>query len=64
MANISAQLLAVLRCPVTGSTLVQHGDQLVSTVDGPNGVPCTYGIIDGIPVLLRPSGDAPSDTQE
>jgi uncharacterized protein YbaR (Trm112 family) len=49
---------------VTGSTLVQHGDQLVSTVDGPNGVPCTYGIIDGIPVLLRPSGDAPSDTQE
>ncbi|TKV28352.1 hypothetical protein FDK12_06685 [Arthrobacter sp. NamB2] len=54
MANIPAQLLDVLRCPVTGSKLVQDGDVLRSSSPGPDGEPLTYGLDEGIPVLLRP----------
>lgn len=54
VANISEKLLAVLRCPVTGSTLVQDGGELVSTANGPAGVPLRYTIDEGIALLLRP----------
>lgn len=54
MANISENLMAILRCPVTGSTLVQEGLELVSTDNGPAGVPLRYTIDEGIPLLLRP----------
>ena len=54
MANISEQLMAILRCPVTGSTLVQDGQELVSTANGPDGVPLRYNIDEGIVLLLRP----------
>ncbi|MDQ0092617.1 Trm112 family protein [Paeniglutamicibacter psychrophenolicus] len=52
MSNLSAQLIAQLRCPVTGSTLVQHGDILVSTGTGADGETYGYDIIEGIPVML------------
>jgi hypothetical protein len=51
---LSSALLAVLRCPVTGSTLVQEGDELVATASAPNGTTPRYPIEDGIPVLLPP----------
>ena len=54
MPNLSPSLLAVLRCPVTGSALVQDGDELVATAPGPDGVVPRYAIEDGIPVLLAP----------
>ena len=38
MPKISPELLSVLRCPVTGSPLVQEGDELVSTVAGGSSV--------------------------
>ena len=53
MANLPARLLDVLRCPVTGSTLVQDGELLRSSDDGPDGRPLRYELEEGIPVLLR-----------
>ncbi|MDQ0734002.1 Trm112 family protein [Arthrobacter agilis] len=52
MANLPAQLLDVLRCPVTGSKLVQEDSVLRSTAPGPDGGTLTYGLDEGIPVLL------------
>ena len=54
MSPISPDLLAVLRCPVTGSALVQEGEFLVSSVTDGTGNPVRYSIDEGIPVLLRP----------
>ena len=54
MAKISVDLLSVLRCPVTASRLVQEGNELLSTVPGPDGQPLRYAIDEGIPLLLRP----------
>jgi uncharacterized protein YbaR (Trm112 family) len=54
MPNLSPSLLAVLRCPVTGSALVQDGDALVATAAAPDGAAPRYAIEDGIPVLLAP----------
>lgn len=54
MPKISPDLLSVLRCPVTGSTLVQEGDELVSTAAGEGGDKLRYAIEDGIPLLLPP----------
>ena len=54
MSNLSAQLTAQLRCPLTGSTLVQHGNTLVSTGTGANGETYSYDIVEGIPVMLAP----------
>ncbi|MDN4612543.1 Trm112 family protein [Arthrobacter burdickii] len=53
MANLPQQLLDVLRCPVTGSRLVQEGAVLRSTAEGPDGGALTYELDEGIPVLLR-----------
>ena len=54
MPKISPELLSVLRCPVTGSTLVQEGEELVSTAAGDSGEKLRYAIEDGIPLLLPP----------
>ncbi|MEV7131777.1 hypothetical protein AB0N24_02700 [Arthrobacter sp. NPDC093128] len=54
MPKISPDLLSVLRCPVTGSTLVQEGEELVSTAAGDSGEKLRYAIEDGIPLLLPP----------
>lgn len=60
MAKLTAELLAVLRCPVTRTPLVQEGDELVST--GP-GATFRYRLDEGIPVLLpqQESSPAPAD---
>jgi uncharacterized protein YbaR (Trm112 family) len=54
MPKISPELLSVLRCPVTGSALVQEGEELVATVADESGVKPRYAIEDGIPLLLPP----------
>lgn len=54
MSSLSPDLLAVLRCPVTGSTLVHEGEFLVSSEPDSTGSPVRYSIDEGIPVLLRP----------
>ena len=64
MAQMTAGLLTVLRCPVTGSALVQEGDELVSTAPDESGRPVRYRLEEGIPVLLktvppRQEGSAP-----
>jgi len=62
MAHLTAELLAVLRCPATGSSLVQEGDELVSTGRTAAGDRLHYPIEDGIPVLLpqAAAGASPS----
>ena len=54
MPKLSPELLSVLRCPVTGSPLVQDGDELVSTSADESGQKLRYTIEDGIPLLLPP----------
>lgn len=54
MAKIREELMAILRCPVTGSPLMQAGEELLSTANGPDGVPLRYAIDEGIAILLRP----------
>jgi uncharacterized protein YbaR (Trm112 family) len=53
MAHLSKQLHEVLRCPVTGSALVEQDGLLVSVLPGPEGAPLAYRLDEGIPVLLR-----------
>jgi uncharacterized protein YbaR (Trm112 family) len=55
MAHLSPELLAVLRCPVTGSSLVQEGEELVSSAKDASGRQLRYRIDEGIPVLLPPA---------
>ncbi|MBE1515720.1 hypothetical protein [Nesterenkonia halotolerans] len=47
---LSADLLKILRCPVSGSPLRQEGDQLISTSDET----LRYAIERGVPTLLAP----------
>ncbi|NQD88886.1 hypothetical protein HP499_13900 [Paenarthrobacter sp. CM16] len=54
MPKVSPELLSILRCPVTGSPLVQEGEELVSTAEDSNGAKLRYAIEDGIPLLLPP----------
>jgi uncharacterized protein len=54
MPKISPELLSVLRCPVTGSPLVQEGEELVATAADESGMKPRYVIEDGIPLLLPP----------
>lgn len=54
MPKIRPELLSVLRCPVTGSPLIQEGEELVSTAAGESGATLRYAIEDGIPLLLPP----------
>jgi uncharacterized protein YbaR (Trm112 family) len=55
MAHLSPELLAVLRCPVTGSSLVREGEELVSSAKDASGRQLHYRIDEGIPVLLPPA---------
>ncbi|MGP0222693.1 MULTISPECIES: Trm112 family protein [unclassified Paenarthrobacter] len=61
MPKVSPELLSILRCPVTGSPLVQEGEELVSTTAAKDGKPVRYGIEDGIPLLLPPELRAAAD---
>src|SRR6478735_4431405 len=54
MSLISPELLSVLRCPVTGSALVQEGEELIAASPGADGQTLRYAIEDGIPLLLPP----------
>ena len=54
MPKLSPELLSVLRCPVTGSGLVQEGDELVTVTADDSGNTLRYRIEDGIPLLLPP----------
>lgn len=54
MPKISPELLSILRCPVTGSSLEQDGEELVSTATAESGEKIRYAIEDGIPLLLPP----------
>ncbi|GAA1356475.1 hypothetical protein GCM10009596_05450 [Arthrobacter rhombi] len=64
MAHISSELLAILRCPVTGSTLQQDGDDLVATGRDAAGNSPRYSLTEGIPVMLRPADAATDPAQE
>ena len=52
--TIDAELLAILRCPVTRSPLHQEGDFLVAEVGG-----LRYPVRDGIPVMLAEEAQLP-----
>jgi len=54
MPKLSPELLSVLRCPVTGSHLVQEGEELVTVTADDSGNKLRYRIEDGIPLLLPP----------
>ena len=54
MAKLTADIMAVLRCPVTGSALQQEDGGLVSTAPDANGNLVHYVLVEGIPVLLAP----------
>ena len=45
--TIDPELLSILRCPLTRSTLRQEGDFLIAEVGG-----LAYPVRDGIPVML------------
>ncbi|MDN3480759.1 hypothetical protein QMA10_02305 [Arthrobacter sp. APC 3897] len=55
MVKLTADLMAVLRCPVTGSALEQDDTGLVSTAPDADGNLVHYVLEEGIPVLLAPS---------
>lgn len=52
MARLTADIMAVLRCPITGSPLVQKDGELVSTAPDAQGNLLHYVLEEGIPVLL------------
>lgn len=62
MATLTADLMAVLRCPVTGSPLEEVNGELVSTAPDADGRRVRYVLEEGIPVLLAPSSTAASDS--
>lgn len=69
MPKVSPELLSILRCPVTGSTLVQEGEELVAAEADSTGNKPRYSIQDGIPLLLPPellaaAGAASSDQHD
>ncbi|HEV7301663.1 MAG TPA: Trm112 family protein [Tepidisphaeraceae bacterium] len=51
---IDAELLTILRCPVTRSPLHQEGDFLIAEVGG-----LRYPVRDGIPVMLAEEAQLP-----
>ena len=55
--TLTPQVLAILRCPMTRSTLRQEGDILVA--EKPEGAGLRYPIKDGIPVLLMEEATLP-----
>jgi len=61
MPKVSPELLSILRCPVTGSALVQEGEELVAAEADSTGSKPRYSIQDGIPLLLPPELLAAAD---
>lgn len=59
--TLTPQVLAILRCPVTRSGLVQEGDWLVA--ERPEGAELRYPIKDGIPVLLMDEATLPEGVE-
>ncbi len=57
-AIIAPDLLAILRCPLTLSTLRQDGTFLVATVGG-----LRYPIRDGLPVMLAEEAELPAGVE-
>lgn len=55
------QVLAILRCPVTRSTMRQEGDALIATE--PEGAGLKYPIKDGIPALLEDEAILPEGVE-
>ena len=55
MVRLTADMMAVLRCPVTRSALEQKDGWLVSTAPDASGTPVRYALEEGIPVLLAPA---------
>ena len=53
--TIDADLLEILRCPITRSRLKQEGDWLISEVGG-----MAYQVRDGIPVMLAEEAKLPA----
>jgi uncharacterized protein YbaR (Trm112 family) len=53
--TIDPELLTILRCPVTHSTLRQEGDFLIAEVGG-----LAYPVRDGIPVMLAEEAKLPA----
>ncbi len=64
MAPLSKQLLEVLRCPLTGSPLVERDGFLVAVMPGKAGELSSYRVEEGIPVMLHsePSPDGQAGT--
>lgn len=54
-AGLDADLLRLLRCPLTRSALKLEGDHLVATVGG-----LRYPVRDGIPVMLVEEAELPA----
>jgi uncharacterized protein len=57
-AMIDPDLLSILRCPLTRSTLHQEGEYLVAEVGG-----LRYPIRDGIPVMLVEEAKLPEGVE-
>lgn len=55
--TLTPQVLTILRCPLTRSSLRQEGDWLVAEV--PQAAGLRYPIKDGIPVLLMDEATLP-----
>ncbi len=55
---IAPDLLALLRCPLTHSTLQQEGDFLLADVGG-----LRYPVRDGIPVMLIEEAQLPAGVE-
>jgi uncharacterized protein YbaR (Trm112 family) len=53
--HIDAELLDLLRCPLTHSPLRQEGEFLVASVGG-----LRYPVRDGIPVMLMEEAELPA----
>jgi uncharacterized protein YbaR (Trm112 family) len=53
---VDADLLEILRCPVTRSRLRQEGDWLIAEIGG-----LSYPVRDGIPVMLAEEAKLPAN---
>jgi len=56
--QLDAELIEILRCPLTRSKLRQEGDWLVA--EQPDGAGLRYPIEDGIPILLIEQATLPN----
>ena len=53
--TLDSELLTILRCPITHSSLRQEGDFLIAEVGG-----LAYPVRDGIPVMLAEEAKLPA----